>query len=135
MISPANRTDRVLSDLPALVNREGKGKRLQKLPSSDFYLLISENAREEQKELERLLESGNNEEYARMRRKFEIRGNLVRDLVETRLRKVLVLALFEKNALEGIVDSENALTQEEEKIRIRARALVLEFLNDLGVSP
>jgi hypothetical protein len=135
MISPANRTDRVLSDLPALVNREGKGKRLQKLPSSDFYLLISENAREEQKELERLLESGNNEEYARMRRKFEIRGNLVRDLVETRLRKVLVLALFEKNALEGIVDSENTLTQEEEKIRIRTRALVLEFLNDLGVSP
>lgn len=135
MISPANRTDRVLSDLPALVNREGKGKRLQKLPSSDFYLLISENAREEQKDLERLLESGNNEEYARMRRKFEIRGNLVRDLVVTRLRKVLVLALFEKNALEGIVDSENALTQEEEKIRIRARALVLEFLNDLGVSP
>ena len=135
MISPANRTDRVLSDLPALVNREGKGKRLQKLPSSDFYLLISENAREEQKELERLLESRNNEEYARMRRKFEIRGNLVRDLVVTRLRKVLVLALFEKNALEGIVNSENALTQEEEKIRIRARALVLEFLNDLGVSP
>ena len=135
MISPANRTDRVLSDLPALVNREGKGKRLQKLPSSDFYLLISENAREEQKELERLLEYGNNEEYARMRRKFEIRGNLVRDLVETRLRKVLVLALFEKNALEGIVDSENTLTQEEEKIRIRTRALVLEFLNDLGVSP
>ena len=135
MISPANRAERVLSDLPALVNREGKGKRLQKLPSSDFYLLISENAREEQKELERLLESGNNEEYARMRRKFEIRGNLVRDLVETRLRKVLVLALFEKNALEGIVDSENTLTQEEEKIRIRTRALVLEFLNDLGVSP
>lgn len=135
MISPANRTDSVLSDLPALVNREGKGKRLQKLPSSDFYLLISENAREEQKELERLLESGNNEEYARMRRKFEIRRNLIRDLVETRLRKVLVLALFEKNALEGIVNSENTLTQEEEKIRIRARALVLEFLNDLGVSP
>ena len=135
MIPLTKRTDRVLSELPAMVNREAKGKRLQKLPSSDFYLLISETAREEQKELERMLESGNNEEYARMRRKFEIRGNLVRDLVETRLRKVLVLALFEKNALEGIVNSENALTQEEEKIRIRTRALVLEFLNDLGVSP
>lgn len=135
MIPLTKRTDRILSELPAMVNREAKGKRLQKLPSSDFYLLISETAREEQKELERLLESGLNEEYASMRRRFEIRGNLVKDLVENRIRKVLILALFEKNALEGIVNSENTLTQEEEKLRIRARALVLEFMNDLGVSP
>jgi hypothetical protein len=135
MIPLTKRTDRVLSELPAMVNREAKGKRLQKLPSSDFYLLISETAREEQKELERLLESGLNEEYASMRRRFEIRGNLVKDLVENRIRKVLILALFEKNALEGIVNSENTLTQEEERLRIRARALVLEFMNDLGVSP
>lgn len=135
MIPLTKRTDRILSELPAMVNREAKGKRLQKLPSSDFYLLISESAREEQKELERLLESGLNEEYASMRRRFEIRGNLVKDLVENRIRKVLILALFEKNALEGIVNSENTLTQEEERLRIRARALVLEFMNDLGVSP
>ena len=135
MIPLTKRTDRVLSELPAMVNREAKGKRLQKLPSSDFYLLISETAREEQKELERLLESGLNEEYASMRRRFEIRGNLVKDLVENRIRKVLILALFEKNALEGIVNSENTLTQEEERLRIRARALVLEFMNDLGVPP
>ena len=135
MISLTKRTDRILSELPAMVNREAKGKRLQKLPSSDFYLLISETAREEQKELERLLESGLNEEYASMRRRFEIRGNLVKDLVENRIRKVLILALFEKNALEGIVNSENTLTQEEERLRIRARALVLEFMNDLEVSP
>ena len=135
MIPLTKRTDRILSELPAMVNREAKGKRLQKLPSSDFYLLISEAAREEKKELERLLESGLNEEYASMRRRFEIRGNLVKDLVENRIRKVLVLALFEKNALEGIVNSENILTQEEEKLRIRAHALVLEFMNDLGVSP
>lgn len=135
MIPLTKRTDRILSELPAMVNREAKGKRLQKLPSSDFYLLISETAREEQKELERLLESGLNEEYASMRRRFEIRGNLVKDLVENRIRKVLILALFEKNALEGIVNSENTLTQEEERLRIRARALVLEFMNDLGVSP
>lgn len=135
MIPLTKRTDRILSELPAMVNREAKGKRLQKLPSSDFYLLISETAREEQKELERLLESGLNEEYASMRRRFEIRGNLVKDLVENRIRKVLILALFEKNAFEGIVNSENTLTQEEERLRIRARALVLEFMNDLGVSP
>ena len=135
MIPLTKRSDRILSELPAMVNREAKGKRLQKLPSSDFYLLISETAREEQKELERLLESGLNEEYASMRRRFEIRGNLVKDLVENRIRKVLILALFEKNALEGIVNSENTLTQEEERLRIRARALVLEFMNDLGVSP
>ena len=135
MIPLTKRTDRILSELPAMVNREAKGKRLQKLPSSDFYLLISETAREEQKELERLLESGLNEEYASMKRRFEIRGNLVKYLVENRIRKVLILALFEKNAFEGIVNSENTLTQEEERLRIRARALVLEFMNDLGVSP
>lgn len=136
MIHSANRTEKILSDLPALVNRETKGKRLQKLPSSDFYLLLSEAAREEQKELERLIDSGLNQEYALMKRKMEVRGNLVKDLLDNRFRKVLVLALYERKDVEGIVDpGENTLTQEEEKLRIRVRALVLEFMNDLGVSP
>ncbi|MHB1708727.1 MAG: hypothetical protein ACYCT2_04545 [Thermoplasmataceae archaeon] len=135
MISSPSRMEKILSDLPTLVNREAKGKKLQKLPSSDFYLLISETAREEKKELERLLESGLNAKYATMKRRSEIRSNLVKDLLENRIRKVLILALFEKKAIEGIVNSENTLTQEEETIRIRARALVLEFLNDMGVSP
>lgn len=129
-----SRAEKMLSELPSLVSRESKARKLQRLPSSDFFFLVAEKERADREEMERLLESGATERYAAMRSGIERRAKLLKDLIENRLRKVLVLALFDQASVAGIVDSDNSLTQEEEKIRIRTRALVLEFLNDMGVS-